>query len=853
MDVFDLRDHLIGDYREYVSSFITVRDDRIREKVDAWFTQGRLWPDPMVGLNPAFAPGATVASLVAEGLLHPACASIFRSGKSEHDPVGTPMTLYRHQVAAIHRAKAGENYVLTTGTGSGKSLAYIVPIVDYVLRNPGRGIKAIVVYPMNALANSQEEELRKFLAHGTEGHRVTFARYTGQEDEERRKEIQDNPPDIILTNYVMLELILTRVRDRDLVKAAQGLRFLVLDELHTYRGRQGADVGLLVRRVRHATNSPALQVIGTSATLASGGAWQDQQKEIAGVASLLFGAPVASENVVGETLERATRKLDLSDPAVRQAIEREVRIGQPPDSYEEFIGSPLSAWIEETLGVQELDGRLSRTTPRSITGPKGAAKELAAFSGVNESSCITAIQAWLMHGQRLVRPDGRSNVFAFRLHQFISKGDTVYASVARPKDRFISLNAQTRMPQDHETLIFPLVFCRACGQEYYSVVRTSRPNGETRYEPTSLADQAPEEDDTVESGYLFVSNGEPWPSTEVEALDRVPDEWKDVDGRIKSYQKKFVPRLVRIAKTGVESDTGTPATFVRSPFKFCLSCGVSYGGRASSEFSKLGTLGSEGRSTATTLLTLSAIRWLRQAGGLPKQAQKVLSFTDNRQDASLQAGHFNDFVQVVQQRGALLRALQDAGAEGLRYDGLPQAVFDALGLDFSEYARTKDLILAAREDTNRALRSVLEYRLYVDLQRGWRLTAPNLEQVGLLEIEYQSLHDLCVADEYWSEDAMHPALHGASSAERYTVAKALLDWMRRELAISASVLRRQEQEQLKRRSAQLLEGPWALDENENMKFATVVFPRPRGGSDQRLYSFLSGRSAYGSLDRKSVV
>jgi ATP-dependent helicase YprA (DUF1998 family) len=143
--------------------------------------------------------------------------------------------------------------VLTTGTGSGKSLAYIVPIVDHVLRarergGAGRRITAIV-------ANSQEEEeLRKFLSHGYPDGRgqVTFCRFTGQESDERREEIRAHPPDILLTNYVMLEYILTRLHDRALVRAAEGLSYLVLDELHTYRGRQGADVALLVRRVRDA-------------------------------------------------------------------------------------------------------------------------------------------------------------------------------------------------------------------------------------------------------------------------------------------------------------------------------------------------------------------------------------------------------------------------------------------------------------------------------------------------------------------------------------------------------------------------------------------------------------------------
>jgi hypothetical protein len=110
--------------------------------------------------------------------------------------------------------------------------------VNHVLHHgTGKGIQAIIIYPMNALANSQEGELRKFLEEGFESPPVTFAKYTGQESEERRKEIMANPPDILLTNYVMLELILTRVHEQKLIERAKGLRFLVLDELHTYRGR----------------------------------------------------------------------------------------------------------------------------------------------------------------------------------------------------------------------------------------------------------------------------------------------------------------------------------------------------------------------------------------------------------------------------------------------------------------------------------------------------------------------------------------------------------------------------------------------------------------------------------------
>ncbi len=118
---------------------------------------------------------------------------------------------------------------------------------------------------MNALANSQAGELEKFLKFGFPNNAgpVTYRRYTGQEKEDERAGIIASPPDILLTNYVMLELLLARPYEKGLIEAAKGLRFLVLDELHTYRGRQGTDVALLVWRVREATKATNLQTTTT--------------------------------------------------------------------------------------------------------------------------------------------------------------------------------------------------------------------------------------------------------------------------------------------------------------------------------------------------------------------------------------------------------------------------------------------------------------------------------------------------------------------------------------------------------------------------------------------------------------
>jgi ATP-dependent helicase YprA (DUF1998 family) len=287
MDVFELRNKLIGDYSTYVRSFIQIRDPLIGAYVDQELGEGAFWPEPRVGLNPSFAPGRSIEQLVSDHVLHSDASRIFRIDKDKEargDGVSRPIRLHAHQDQAILVAQTRKPYVLTTGTGSGKSLAYMIPIVDRILKSgSGKGIRAIAVYPMNALANSQEGELKKFLGFGypAEQPPVTFRRYTGQETREQRQQILASPPDIILTNYVMLELLLTRVWEKDLIEAAQGLEFLVLDEMHTYRGRQGADVALLVRRVREACNSLTMQCIGTSATLATSGTYDEQRAQVA--------------------------------------------------------------------------------------------------------------------------------------------------------------------------------------------------------------------------------------------------------------------------------------------------------------------------------------------------------------------------------------------------------------------------------------------------------------------------------------------------------------------------------------------------------------------------------------------
>ena len=207
LDVFALRDSVVDEYRRFATSFTTIHAEDIREQVAAIYAEDRYWPEPLIQINPSYKRTTDVSTQVANGVLHPGCADIFRAD-------GQPLSLYKHQEQAVALAAEGESFVVTTGTGSGKSLCFFIPIVSHVLAarraNAQRRTQAVVVYPMNALANSQMEELSKFIDQVPGDRPITFARYTGQEDTDQRRRVADDPPDILLTNFMMLELLMTR-------------------------------------------------------------------------------------------------------------------------------------------------------------------------------------------------------------------------------------------------------------------------------------------------------------------------------------------------------------------------------------------------------------------------------------------------------------------------------------------------------------------------------------------------------------------------------------------------------------------------------------------------------------------
>ena len=248
-------------------------------------------------------------------------------------------------------------------------------------------------------------------------------------------------------------------------------------------------------------------------------------------------------------------------------------------------------------------------------------------------------------------------MFAFRLHQFLSKGDTVYVSLEPEATRHITGTYQVSVPDHPDKALLPLGFCRECGQEYLVVAKTAK---DARTLFVSRRDADASGGDSV-TGYLYVSADLPWPADPL-ASGRLPDSWLVTDPasdqvEILDSKKKYLPDTgVGWPEDGRPDGEGLPAWFVSTPFAFCMRCGVSYEQVRGNDFGKLATLDAEGRSSAVTLLSAAIVRSLRDIdpSELDPKARKLLTFVDNRQDASLQAGHFNDFVQVAQLRGALV-------------------------------------------------------------------------------------------------------------------------------------------------------------------------------------------------------
>jgi superfamily II DNA/RNA helicase len=833
VDIFDLDQALIKRYESFARSFSEIRAPEIRAQIDAAYNEQRFWPEPLITINPRFEAGHSVDQLVAQEVLDPALSKIFVAG-----PDRTPIKLHRHQDRAVAKARNGESFIVTTGTGSGKSLCFFLPIIDAVVRARRAGepqrTRAIIIYPMNALANSQLEELEKFIGGSglAEELRPTFSRYTGQENDAERQAIAKAKPDILLTNFMMLELLMTRQDklDRDVIANASGLDFLVLDELHTYRGRQGADVAMLVRRVKdRLVKDRKLLCIGTSATMSSAHDEIERASAVARVGRLIFGEELSSASIIDENLARATDPR-INSTSLGAALPDAVLMPIPDRlTDKELYSHPLACWIETEIGLIEGE-KLRRRPPMTLSD---ASSELASQTRISPEECRAALAGMLSlmgRGEDLRGGASDRAFLAFKLHRFISGAGHAYTTIEPAATRRVILEGQVFHPSDPNARLYPVFFCRECGQEHHSVRVDNGLDG-IRVLARPIDEPASEdaEPDGSRAGFLVPATNDDF--LFAGAVTDYPDDWQETtpagQERLKAgHRGKHEGQLLFVGPDGALDDEGEPVWFFGGKYRFCPHCRHQPPQQAR-DINKLAGLSAEGRSSATTLIVSTILAWMEADGTLEESSRKLLGFTDNRQDAALQAGHFNDFIFVSLLRGAILRAVRHAGEKGLTDVRFGEAVRKALGFDLEEQSRLSDWMAEPRvkgfhnrQTAEEALTSVLAHRVWADLRKGWRFTNPNLEEAGLVEVRFPGLDELSGDDEEFANNAR---LSAATPQLRARLFNLLFDYMRRGLAIATEALDRQRILQFAETSRNHLRDPWLIDQNEEQELRRAGF------------------------------
>ncbi len=323
------------EFISYISTSFSFADIRMRKQF-ADQLRSIISKGPYLEVNDVFVSGKSINELIEEGIL----STLFRDLESNKPvannfnkrilPIDRP--LYLHQEKSIRTIVKGDNVVISTGTGSGKTNCFLIPVINDLLREKengtlGPGVRALFIYPMNALANDQLKNIRKLLMDYED---ITFGVYNGgtENDEENaikvyesmfknepieklrnplknellsREQMKETPPNIIFTNYAMLEHLLFRPKD-DVLFSKSDFKFVVLDEAHIYSGATGIETSILLRRLRaRITSSRETQFILTSATL---GTSEESDDDIIRFAKNLCGVEFKKENIIRADRQR---------------------------------------------------------------------------------------------------------------------------------------------------------------------------------------------------------------------------------------------------------------------------------------------------------------------------------------------------------------------------------------------------------------------------------------------------------------------------------------------------------------------------------------------------------------------
>ena len=368
---------IVDFYRRYLLSTFKTNKEYYNKQMEEQLSQdGTIANGPFISMSDSYAKDRSIRELVQEGVL---CESMLKLTKLHPD-----RKLYKHQVEAIRKAVANNNLVITTGTGSGKTECFLIPVLNQLMREKeagtlGAGVRTLIIYPMNALVNDQIRRLREIFEDYADQD-ITFGKFTGEtenkysvarnifierEGEEPRKnelisreQMRDTPPNILITNYAMLEYLLLRPGDNVFFNSenAEKWRFIVLDEAHTYGGATGIEVGSLLKRVTAMLGRNDIQFILTSATL--GG--KDDNPKIVGFAEALCNSEFTPTGIIRSvtiTPERPdhTKKLDFNiyrETAIR------IRDNYPSEELLQWLRSQGIEIIEKDTVEESLENTL---------------------------------------------------------------------------------------------------------------------------------------------------------------------------------------------------------------------------------------------------------------------------------------------------------------------------------------------------------------------------------------------------------------------------------------------------------------------------------------------------------------
>ena len=339
-------DHVLDEYRDYLRTEFRAKDPGLRAALERALDEPLfLAQEPFYQAHRPFRSGRPWCDLPLDARL----AGVMEQRSRSH-------TAYLHQAQAIEEllSPQARPVVVTTGTGSGKTEAFLLPVIQNafvdatLFKQPG--LTAILIYPMNALANDQKQRIEEYLTDAGFAGAVRVEQYDRSTSQSKRQEMRANPPHILLTNYMMLEYLLVRPADREDIFANHRCRYLVLDEVHTYRSTLGSNIALLVRRLRvhlararqdwrpnvpdseRAQRYPHLVPVGTSATIKSveeeGLSREDVLRQRDEAVQTFFSSLTGAERTSDPGLRRGTRR--PADPA-RSRLPHPARHHRRPD------------------------------------------------------------------------------------------------------------------------------------------------------------------------------------------------------------------------------------------------------------------------------------------------------------------------------------------------------------------------------------------------------------------------------------------------------------------------------------------------------------------------------------------